>query len=173
MLREECSPRTSGRVSWWRRSWQPPGLVHDILRGASSKDSRSWALLEVPRCRRVPRSGEKVVNGIIGEEVEDTLRTAIYLQVDPIIAGANACDRFVLFSRHHGLTVRLSIPGFSGPDVAAMVLSTGPEFQLMTIHQYLRRCDRPTPFAVEMRRWDPAANEALDVGLSATKSTGK
>ena len=76
MLREECSPRTSGRVSWWRRSWLPSGLVHDILRGASSKDWRSWALLEVPRCRRVPRSGEKVVNGIIGEEVEGTLRTA-------------------------------------------------------------------------------------------------
>ena len=128
MLREECSPRTSGRVSWWRRSWLPSGLVHGTLRGASSKDSRPWALLEVPRCRRAPRSGEKVVNGIIGEEVEDTLRTAIYLQVDPIIAGANAWDRFVLFSRHHGLTVRLSIPGLSGPDVAAMILSTGPVF---------------------------------------------
>ena len=84
--------------------------------------------MKVPRCRRVPQSGEKVVNGIIGEEVEDTLRTAIYLQVDPIIAGANAWDRFVLFSRHHGLTVRLSIPGLSGPDVAAMILSTGPVF---------------------------------------------
>ena len=128
MLREECSPRTPGRVSWWRRSWQPPGLVHDILRGASSKDWRSWALLEVPRGRRAPRPGEKVVNGIIDEEVEGTLRTAIYLQVDPIIAGANAWGRFVLFSRHQGLTVRVSIPGFPGPDVAAMLLSTGPEF---------------------------------------------
>ena len=116
--------------------------MHDILRDASSKDWRSWARLEAPRCRRVPRPGEKVVNDIICEEVEGTLRTAIYLQVDPIIAGANACDRFVLFSRHHGLTVRLSIPGFSGPDIAAMVLSTGPEFQLMTIHQGLRRYDR-------------------------------
>ena len=128
MLHDECSPRTAGRVSWWRHSWLPPGLVHDILRGASSKDWRSWARMEVPRCRRVPQSGEKVVNGIIGEEVEDTLRTAIYLQVDPIIAGANAWDRFVLFSRHQGLTVRLSIPGLSGPDVAAMILSTGPVF---------------------------------------------
>ena len=117
--------------------------MHDILRDASSKDWRPWARLEAPRGRRVPWPGEKVVNAIIGEEVEGTLRTAIYLQVDPIIAGANACDRFVLFSRHHGLTVRLSIPGFSGPDIAAMVLSTGPEFQLMTIHQGLRRYDRP------------------------------
>ena len=32
--------------------------------------------------------GEKVVNGIIGEEVEGTLRTANYLLVDPIIAVA-------------------------------------------------------------------------------------
>ena len=101
-------------------------MVHGILRDASSKDWRYWARLEIPRCRRVPRSGEKVVNGIIGEEVEDTLRTAIYFQVDPIIAGANAWDRFVLFSRHHALTVRLSIPGLSGPEVAAMILSTGP-----------------------------------------------
>ena len=117
--------------------------MHDILRDASSKDWRPWARLEAPRGRRVPWPGEKVVNAIIGEEVEGTLRTAIYLQVDPIIAGANASDRFVFFSRHHSLTVRLSIPGFSGPDVAAIVLSTGPEFQLMTIHQGLRRYDRP------------------------------
>ena len=67
-----------------------------------------------------------MANDTIGEEVEDTLRTAIYLQVDPIIAGANAWDRFVLFSRHQGLTVRLSILRFSDPDMAAIFLSTGP-----------------------------------------------
>ena len=59
-----------------------------MLKDASSKGCRSWARLEVLRCRRVPRSGEKVVNGIIGEEVEGTLRTANYLLVDPIIAVA-------------------------------------------------------------------------------------
>ena len=25
VLREECSPRTAGRVSWWRHSWLPQG----------------------------------------------------------------------------------------------------------------------------------------------------
>ena len=95
--------------------------------------------MKVPRCRRVPQSGEKVVNGIIGEEVEDTLRTAIYLQVDPIIAGANAWDRFVLFSRHQGLSVRFSFLRFSGPDVATMICQPGQWFQLMTIHQGFRR----------------------------------
>ena len=100
--------------------------MHDILRDASSKDWRSWARMEAPRCRRVPRSGEKVVNGIIGEEVEGTLGTSNYLLVNPIIAGANAWDRFVLFSRHQGLSVRFSFLRFSGPDMATMILSTGP-----------------------------------------------